>query len=147
VNSNVKTSIFWVVVAYLSVLLWQVVKSNKTRPAKAISFSELVNDVKDGKIRKISITDGSDVNGTYKDGSSLHTLIPDRYTEIYAILQDHGVEIDIKERNQGWVALLFNATPFILLIGFWIFMMRQVRGGNKDGRCGFCGRSAPPSAV
>jgi cell division protease FtsH len=145
---NSKTGIFLVVLACILVLLWKVVKSNQARPDKTISFTEFVSDVKEGKVKKVWITDGVEVNGTYKGSSSpLHTLIPDRYTEIYTILQDHGVEIEIKERNGGWVGVLFNAAPFILLIGFWIFMMRQVQGRNKDGRCGFCGRSAPPSTA
>lgn len=145
---NSKTGIFLVVLACILVLLWKVVKSNQARPDKTISFTEFVNDVKEGKVKKVWITDGIEVNGTYEGSiSHLHTLLPDRYTEIYNILQDHGVEIEIKERNGGWLAVLFNAAPFILLIGFWIFMMRQMQGRNKDGRCGFCGRSAPPSAV
>jgi len=143
-----KKTIFWVILTCVVVLVWQVVKSNKTQPDNTISFSEFVNDVKAGKVKRVSISGGSDVIATYKESNShLHTLIPDRYTEIYTILQDHGVEIDIKERNEGWLPVLFNAAPFILLIGFWIFLVRQMQGRNKDGRCGFCGRSAPPSAV
>ena len=58
------------------------------------------------------------------------------------------MEIDIKEASgTGWVAVLFNAAPFILLIGFWIFLMQQMQSRNKGGPCWQCGRSAPPSAV
>src|SRR5438876_4629261 len=105
-----KKTIFWVILTCVVVLVWQVVKSNKTQPDNRISFSEFVNDVKAGKVKRVSISGGSEVIATHKDSSShLHTLIPDRYTEIYTILQDHGVEIEIKERNGGWLALLFSA--------------------------------------
>jgi cell division protease FtsH len=116
------------------VLLWQVVRAAKTRPDKAISFTEFVSDVEAGKVKKVSISNGVDVKGSYKDNSAdLHTLIPANYPDIYKILQDKGVEIEIKEASgSGWVSVLINASPFILLLAFWIFMMRQMQsGGNK----------------
>ena len=133
-NSNIKTGIFWVILACVLVLLWQVVRAAKNKPDKAITFTEFVSDVEAGKVKKVSIGNGVDVNGTYKDNSAnLHTTIPANYPDIYKILQDKQVEIEIKEASgTGWVSVLFNAAPFILLIGFWIFMMRQMQsGGNK----------------
>jgi cell division protease FtsH len=134
VNSNIKTGIFWVILACVLVLLWQVVRAAKTRPDKAITFTEFVSDVDAGKVKKVSISNGIDVKGAYKDNSAdLHTLIPANYPDIYKILQDKGVEIEIKEASgSGWVSVLINASPFILLLAFWIFMMRQMQsGGNK----------------
>jgi cell division protease FtsH len=134
VNSNIKTGIFWIVLACVLVLLWQVVRAAKTRPDKAITFTEFVSDIDAGKVKKVSISNGVDVKGSYKDNSAdLHTLIPANYPYIYKILQDKGVEIEIKEASgSGWVSVLINASPFILLLAFWIFMMRQMQsGGNK----------------
>ena len=45
-----KTGVFWVVLAFVSVLLWQVVKSGKTRPEKNINFTEFIREVENGKI-------------------------------------------------------------------------------------------------
>jgi len=134
VNSNIKTGIFWVILVCVLVLLWNVVKAAKSRPNKEITFTEFVSDVEAGKINKVSISNGMDVKGTYKDNSAdLHTLIPANYPEIYKTLQDKGVVIEIKEASgSGWVNVLINASPFILLLAFWIFMMRQMQsGGNK----------------
>ena len=79
-NSNIKTGIFWVILACVLVLLWNVVKAAKNRPDKAISFTEFVADVDAGKVKKVSISNGMDVKGTYKDNSAdLHTLIPANY--------------------------------------------------------------------
>ena len=133
-NSNIKTGIFWVILVCVLVLLWNVVKAAKSRPNKEITFTEFVSDVEAGKINKVSISNGMDVKGTYKDNSAdLHTLIPANYPEIYKTLQDKGVVIEIKEASgSGWVNVLINASPFILLLAFWIFMMRQMQsGGNK----------------
>jgi cell division protease FtsH len=134
VNSNIKTGIFWVILACVLVLLWQVVRAAKNPTNREITFTEFISDVEAGKVNKVEISNGIDVKGSYKDNSaSLHTLIPANYPDIYKILQDKQVAITIKEASgTGWVAVLFNAAPFILLIGFWIFMMRQMQsGGNK----------------
>ncbi|MCZ2075113.1 MAG: ATP-dependent zinc metalloprotease FtsH [Bryobacterales bacterium] len=132
-NSNVKTAIFWVVLICVAVLLWQVVRTAKTRPEKEITFTQFVNEVEAGKVRKVTIS-GTEVRGTYRDDSGgLRTLIPANYPDTFKLLQEKGVDIEIKEVNSGnWISILVNASPFILLLAFWIFMMRQMQsGGNK----------------
>jgi len=133
-NSNVKTAIFWIVLIMVVVLFWTVVRTGQHRADHPLTFTQFVNDVKAGKVKDVTIN-GMEVRGTYKDDNNagLHTLIPSNYPDIYKLLQDSGVNIDIKEANSGnWVNLLINAIPFILLLAFWIFMMRQMQsGGNK----------------
>ena len=65
-NSNIKTGIFWVILACVLVLLWQVVKAAKTRPDKAITFTEFIADVEANKVKKVSISNGVDVKGDRK---------------------------------------------------------------------------------
>ncbi len=139
-NSNLKSGAFWIVLACVLVLGWQVVKSGRSRPEKTIIFTDFIREVEAGKVRKVTISDGTHVEGEYKDnGPSLHTLIPAHYVDIYKILQDHNVDIEIREESgKGWVSVLINASPFILLLAFWVFMMRQM---PKDMRRG------PPSAA
>ncbi len=132
-NSNVKTAIFWIVLIMVVVLFWTVVRTGQHQRDRNLTFTQFVTDVKAGKIKDVTIN-GMEVHGTYKDdGVGLHTLIPANYPEIYKTLEDAGVAIDIKEANSGnWVSVLINAVPFILLLAFWIFMMRQMQsGGNK----------------
>ena len=139
-NSNLKTGAFWIVLACVLVLGWQVVKSSRSRPEKTIIFTDFIREVEAGKVRKVTISDGTHVEGEYKDNSTvLRTLIPAHYVDIYKILQDHNVDIEIREESgKGWVSVLINASPFILLLAFWVFMMRQM---PKDMRRG------PPSAA
>jgi len=134
---NKRTGVFWVVLACVSVLLWQVVKVGATRPETSISFSKFIRQVEDGKLKSVSIRDGVEVRGRYKDnGAELRTLIPANYVEIYKILRDSGVEIEIEQSGGGWVSVLINASPFLLLLAFWVFMMRQMQN-----------RRPPPAAV
>jgi cell division protease FtsH len=132
-NSNVKTAIFWVVLIMVVVLFWTVVRQGHGRADRPLTFTQFLNDVKANKVKDVTIN-GMEVHGTYKDDNSgLHTLIPANYPDIYKQLQESGVNIDIKEANSGnWLSVLINAIPFILLLAFWIFMMRQMQsGGNK----------------
>ncbi|HOQ46602.1 MAG TPA: ATP-dependent zinc metalloprotease FtsH [Bryobacteraceae bacterium] len=128
-----KTAIFWVVLIMVVVLLWTVVKTGQKRADRQLTFTQFVNDVKAGKVQSVTIS-GMEVNGTYKDDNGgLHVLIPANYPDIITLLQESGVNINIKETNtSSWVGVLINAVPFILLLAFWIFMMRQMQsGGNK----------------
>jgi cell division protease FtsH len=114
--------------------MYQVVKQTKTRPEKNLTFTDFIKAVESENVKKVTITNGVEVKGTYVDGSAdLRTMIPANYPEIYKLLQDRKVEIDIKENTGGgWISILINASPFILLLAFWIFMMRQMQsGGNK----------------
>ena len=132
-NSNVKTAVFWVVLICVAVLLWTVVRSGQTRTAQQYTFTEFLAEVEAGRISEITVS-GNEVQGKMKDDNSpLQTVIPANYPDIYKLLQDKGVNVDIEKSDSGnWVSLLINAIPFVLLLGFWIFMMRQMQsGGNK----------------
>jgi len=133
VNSNIKTAVFWVVLICLAVLLWTIVKSSKRPAEEQVAFTDFVNQVKDKKVKDVTIS-GNDVHGTYQGGDrGLHTIIPTNYPAIYDLLQQNDVKVEIKDTNSNpWFSLLVQASPFILLLAFWIFMMRQMQsGGNK----------------
>jgi cell division protease FtsH len=115
-------------------LLWNVVKSGSPGREKTYTFTQFMEEVQNGNVAEITIQNGNQVGGKLKNGNAVfHTTIPANYPDIYKALQDQKVSIDIKEANSNnWVTLLVNASPFILLIAFWIFMMRQMQtGGNK----------------
>ena len=133
-NSNIKTIVLWVVLIAVGILLWTVVKSGKGRPERQVNFSQFLADVEAGKVKAVKFS-GTDVSGEYKEPTegSFHTQSPLNYPDLYKILQEKSVTMEFKEPNSGnWISLLVNASPFILLLAFWIFMMRQMQsGGNK----------------
>ena len=70
----------------------------------------------------------------YKDDNQeLHAVIPNVHQNLDDAMLAKGVDIHYnKEAGGGWVSILINAIPFVLLLAFWIFMMRQMQsGGNK----------------
>jgi cell division protease FtsH len=133
VNSTVKTIVFWVVMLATALLLWQVVKTGNPTREQELSFTKFMDDVDQSKVAEVTIYGQSEVRGTLKDNSHIKTIVPANYNDLINILRNKGVVINVKENsNSSWVSILVNASPFLLLIGFWIFMMRQMQtGGNK----------------
>jgi cell division protease FtsH len=133
VNSNVKTIIFWVVLVCVAVLLWAVVKQGHNKPDRALNFTEFLNDVEAGNIKTANI-DSTQVKGDYINGlNTYHTVVPSTYPELYTKLKERGVTMTFTDSSaNSWVSMLVNFSPIILVVGFWIFMMRQMQsGGNK----------------
>jgi cell division protease FtsH len=125
--------IFWVVLICLAVLLFAVVRTGQTPKAAEITFTQFMDKVQEGQVASVEVN-GSEVHGLFQDKTrGLHTYIPPNYPNIYDLLKDKKVDITIKDTSSGnWVSILLNASPFIVILAFWIFMMRQMQsGGNK----------------
>jgi cell division protease FtsH len=133
VNSTVKTAVFWVALLCTAILLWRVVQTGSTTREEELNYTQFVQAVKDGKVSKVTITNGDQVSGEMSGGSKLTTVLPSDYPNSIALLEENGVVITVeKSSTPPWLSFLLNASPFILLFGFWIFMMRQMQaGGNK----------------
>ena len=132
-NSNVKSVIFWVVILCVVSLIFVVVRTNNKKADAQVTFSDFMKQVEDNRVKSVTVT-GTEVHGLYReDGSGLKTTIPGSYPELYNVLRAKGVNTEIKDAgSNGILSLIFQTAPFILLLGFWIFMMRQMQsGGNK----------------
>jgi cell division protease FtsH len=132
-NSSVRNAVLWLVVLCLVVLVFAVFKSTKS-PGKQPEFSELVQQVKEGKVANVVINSATgDVTGHYKTGDEFRSTVPPNYNDFLTLLLDKGVGARVEKDTGGnWTNILFNFLPFALIIGFWIFMMRQMQsGGNK----------------
>ncbi len=131
-NSNIKTIIFWVILFCVAGLLFAVVHNSQGPKETDYTFSAFLSAVNNGEIKTVTIN-GSDVHGEKLGGAAFHTTIPSNYPALIDKLYEKGVVITEKDQSSGsWISILLNASPFIVLIAFWIFMMRQMQsGGNK----------------
>jgi cell division protease FtsH len=132
-NSSVRNAVLWLVILCLVVLVWAVFKGSKP-PGAQPKFSDLVQQVEQGKVDSVTLNSSTgDISGKYKNGDEFHSVILTNYNDFTKELLDKGVAVKVEKDNGGnWVSLLVNAIPFVLLLGFWIFMMRQMQsGGNK----------------
>lgn len=131
-SSNVKTAVFWVVIICAVVLVYMAVKTGRGPTPQNLNASQFVTAIQDGKIKDANIT-STDVQGTLTDGRPFHTVIPPNYPDIYKLMQEKNISYSWKDATgSGWIGMLLNAVPILILLGLWIFMMRQMQsGGNK----------------
>ncbi|HVA01161.1 MAG TPA: ATP-dependent zinc metalloprotease FtsH [Terriglobia bacterium] len=132
-NSAVKNIIFWVVMAVTALLIWAVVRSSTGEHVNDYTFTQFVDQVQGGNVQDVTIA-GSDVTGVLKkDNTKFKTTIPGNYPDLYKDLLGKDVRVTIKDESNGsWVTWLANGLPLLLLVGLWIFFMRQMQsGGNK----------------
>jgi len=132
VNPNIKHYLFWGALIALAGLLIAVVRTGQAPNKKELVFSEFMTDIAAGQVAEVSIA-ANDVKGKLTNGQELHTTVPLNYPDIYTKLTDKNVKVDIKDTSSGtWLSILLQASPFIVLAAFWIFMVRQMQsGGNK----------------
>jgi cell division protease FtsH len=130
-NKSMKNLLFWLSAGVIIILLWNFLQT-PTSANKEVTFSQFMNDVEANKVEDVTVT-GNQVRGKYRDGETFKTTTPGQYNDLVGILREHQVSIDVKEANRSpWVSLLFSWFPFVLLIVFWVFMMKQMQaGGNK----------------
>src|SRR5208337_3219565 len=133
VNSAVKNIVFWVVMAVTALLIWAVVRNTTTGSVQELTFSAFVDAINKDNVREVTIA-GTDVTGTLKkENSKFKSTIPANYPDLYKTLTEKNVSVVIKDSSGGsWMTWLGTALPMILLLGLWIFFMRQMQsGGNK----------------
>src|SRR6202051_3104631 len=99
---------------------------------RTISFSEFMSWADGGTISHVDIT-GQDIAGQTKGGGPSCTCARSQYDGLVNKLIDRGVVVKAKEPTASpWASLLYSWGPVMLMIGFWIFFMRQMQsGGNK----------------
>ena len=132
-NTAVRNIIFWVVMVAFALVIWAVVRSNTGEKVVDLTFTEFTNEVGKDNVREVTII-GTDVSGTLKkDNRKFKTTIPANYPDLYKTLQEKNVNVLIKDNSGGsWMTWVANGLPMILLLGLWVFFMRQMQtGGNK----------------
>ena len=129
----VKNLILWVVIA----LVMMTVFKNFSNPAMSgeITYSQFISDVKTGRIGSVNI-EGSSITGNRSDGSRFNTYSPETNNDaLIGTLLENNVEIKGMEPNKNsfWAHALISWFPIILLLGIWIYFMRQMQGGGGRG--------------
>jgi cell division protease FtsH len=119
------------VLVVVGVLVWNFSTRFQTHD-RPVSFSEFMSWVDSGQVARVTIT-GSEISGLTKANDSFKTYAPDQYEGLANRLIERSVIVNAKEPTASpWAALLYSWAPILLLIGFWIFFMRQMQsGGNK----------------
>jgi len=126
-----KNLIIWVVIALVLMSVF-----NNFGPRRAatqqVEYSRFINDVKQGRVQKV-IIQGRNLHGVLQTGERFSTYTPE--TDNRALIGDllnNGVVIDARppEQQSLLMQIFISWFPMLLLIGVWIFFMRQMQGGG-----------------
>jgi len=130
-NSTLKSLLFWMVLVVVGVLIWNV-STKLQQNEQQVRFSDFMASAEAGKIQSVVIT-GQDVTGVNTENETFHTYAPAQYEGLVNKLIERGVVVQAKEPTASpWASLLYSWAPVLLMIGFWVFFMRQMQsGGNK----------------
>jgi cell division protease FtsH len=133
-STNLKNILVWLAVVVSLVLLWQLFYNVRDANVEERDFTTFYREVGQEKIRSVTIM-GEDVTGEDVNNKKFKTVIPaDAGYDLSKELQQKNVTVKIEKTTNSSFMYIFLSSwlPFILLIGFWIFLMRQMQsGGNK----------------
>jgi cell division protease FtsH len=102
----------------------------------AMSYSDLLKARDDRNIVKVEVR-GEMVKATLRDGKVVNVITPVPNAALVDTIQASGAAVDVKTTRQSlWVSALIGLLPFVLIIGLWILIMRQMQGGAR-GAMGF----------
>jgi cell division protease FtsH len=135
-NTLAKNIVFWLVIIVLALVAYHFLAGSTVLQTE-LPFSDFLAQAEAGKISEVTIN-GSDVEGTYleKDPSgqpkTFHTIVPE-YPDLVKDLRKYSVSIIAKKpKDANYLVTILSWLPMVLLVGVWIFFMRQMQsGGNK----------------
>jgi cell division protease FtsH len=138
-NSTVKQLLLWASLIAALFILWNyVAKTTGAGKDETVIASQFQNDLDAGKVQDVTV-DGNRIDAHYKgQKETFHTTIqgtftPANFPDIYKSMREHGVSYTIKDQTPSfWLNAAVSALPILLLLGLFMFMMRQMQsGGNK----------------
>jgi cell division protease FtsH len=136
-NPNLRNFALWVIIALMLLALFTLFQGPSQRTAAGdISFSQLLTDVEQGHVHDV-IIQGQDIQGHYSDGRSFTSFAPQDPTLVQRLYQK-GVQINARPPSENvFGSLLLSSLPMLLLVGVWIYLMRQMQGGAGGKAMGF----------
>jgi cell division protease FtsH len=134
-----KNLALWLLVALLALALFQMM-SRQRNPTQEFSYTEFSRQLDQGNIARIEIYDGKRLEGDFKqpvaqDGRSAKSftvLLPIANSEAFLKrLDESGVQIVAREPKGGITAIIIAALPWIVILGLWFFLLRQLQAGGS----------------
>ncbi|RKS84491.1 membrane protease FtsH catalytic subunit [Orbus hercynius] len=132
-NDMVKNLLIWGIIAVVLIAVFNQF-SSISNSGPQVDYTQFNSDIKNGKLKEVVI-DGREISATTKNNDNYKTYIPYIDTKLTDYLVANNVPTWGKpdEKPSLLMNILISWFPIILLIGFWLFIMRQMQGGGKGG--------------
>ena len=132
----------WLVIALVLFTVFKQFDSRVSGGANYVAYSDFLDEVKAKHVRKATIQEGqggTEILAVMQDDSKVRTNATYLDRGLVGDLISNGVKFDVKPREEGSLimTLLVSWGPMLLLIGVWIYFMRQMQGGGKGGAFSF----------
>jgi cell division protease FtsH len=138
-----KNFFIWIIVMVLLVMSYDIIQgTGGVGKSESVAFSDFLHDVDSGNVKQVNIR-GAYIDGQYEDGSAFSTYNP-QYPALIDTLKNANVKINaapVDTAMNSIFGILISWFPILLLIGVWVFFMRQMQGGGKGGGAMGFGRS------
>ena len=131
-NNLIKNIAVWFLIGFLVFLIVDFYKTNTVnQQSRIVPYSNFLKEVKNGNVARVEIR-GSNISGIYANGESFSTYSPND-PGLIDKLENNNVEIiaqPLEKNSPGLLDILISWFPMLLLIGVWIFFMRQMQSGS-----------------
>lgn len=138
-NGNFRNFALWIIIGLLLIALFNLFQNpGETSRGDSIPYSQFISEVEQGTVRSVTIA-GTEITGIYNNNGRFVSRAPDN-TDFVDKLTERGVAVTVEPpSSEGFslIGLLISWLPMILILGVWIFFMRQMQGGGRGGAMGF----------
>jgi cell division protease FtsH len=141
-NSMFAKAAIWMVIALVLFTVFKQFEGRQRPGERTLPYSEFLAEVKSGRIKLVEIRESGvtpEIVATTQEGERLRTIGTVLDRGLMGDLINGGVKVDVKPREEQSLltSIFVSWFPMLLLIGVWIFFMRQMQGGGRGGAFSF----------
>jgi cell division protease FtsH len=127
-----RNAALWLVIVLLLFALFNLFQGSATHgPQPPLAYSDFIDQVENGRVLEVKIK-GQEIEGQFRDGAQFQTYAPPDDPGLVKKLRDNGVRMAAAPPDEAspLLSILISWFPMLLLIGVWIFFMRQMQSGG-----------------
>ncbi len=132
----------WLIIGMVLFTVFKQFEPRASAGAGSMGYSEFLDEVAAKRIKSVVIqetTNGTEIQAVTSDDRRIRTAATYLDRGLIGDLRSNGVKFDVRQREEGslLMSLLMSWGPMLLLIGVWVYFMRQMQGGGKGGPFSF----------
>ena len=138
-NNMARNVLIWLIIGVSLLALFNLFQGNSTQNrGNSVAYSDFIAQVESGDMREVTI-EGSNLYGVTRNNIPVSSYMPEG-SDVVTVLRENNVRIVARpdeSNSPGLFSVLLGWFPMLLFIGVWIFFMRQMQGGGRNGAMGF----------